>query len=156
MKPHYEEVIAGETVWRFAPGARHELICGPLHALVAASLASNPTAQLLACRTSVRISPATFLRPDLAALTVATGKLWFAAEIINSEDHRPDTVVKKVIYEDLNVPRLWILDPRDDNVEVYHGSEYGLRLMGILAGGEVLSDGLLPGFAVTVAELFAP
>jgi Uma2 family endonuclease len=155
MSEHYEEVIAGETLWRFGPGARHELICARLHALVAASVARIRTTELLPPRTIVKLTPASFLRPDLALITAATGKLWLAAEIINSEDHRPDTVTKKAIYEEVNVPRLWMIDPRYDNVEVYRSSEYGLRLTGILAGREVLAESLLPGFEVRVAELFA-
>jgi Uma2 family endonuclease len=76
------------------------------------------------------------------------------AEIISSEDHRTDTVVKKQIYEDLNLPRLWVIDPRYDNVEVYHGSPHGMSLKHILAGREVLTENLLPGFQLSVAELF--
>jgi len=47
------------------------------------------------------------------------------------------------------------VDPRYDNVEVYHSFEFGLRLKGILAGGEMLSEKLIPQFQITVAELFA-
>ena len=67
-------------------------------------------------------------------MTVATGKLWLAAEIVNSEDHRADTFIKKQIYEEIRLPRLWMIDPRYDNVEVYHSGEYGLVLKSILAG----------------------
>ena len=95
------------------------------------------------------------IRPDLALVTVATGKFWLAAEIINSEDHRPDTVLKKSIYEDFNVPRLWVIDPRYDNIETYHGTPYGLALRGILAARESLREPLLPEFELVVAELFA-
>jgi Uma2 family endonuclease len=63
--------------------------------------------------------------------------------------------VKKQIYEDIKVPRLWMIDPRYDNVEVYHASQYGMMLKGILAGREVLSEALLPEFELVVAELFA-
>jgi len=31
------------------------------------------------------------------------------------------------------------VDPRYDNVEVYHSTEWGLALKGILAGSEVLA-----------------
>jgi Uma2 family endonuclease len=117
-------------------------------------LAGNTVARLLAPRSVVQLSPGTMLRPDLALVTAATGKLWLAVEIINSEDHRPDTVLKKTIYEDFNVARLWMLDPRYDNVETYHGMPYGLALRGILAGKERLVESLLPGFDVSVAELF--
>ena len=54
----------------------------------------------------------------------------------------------------MKLPRLWMIDPRYDNVEVYHSNEYGLILKGILAGGEILSEKLLPEFQVTISELF--
>ena len=94
------------------------------------------------------------LFPDLALVTTATGKLWLAAEIVSSDDHRTDTVFKKQLYEDLKLPRLWMIDPRYDNVEVYHGSEYGLALKEMLSGQEILTEKLLPEFQIVVAELF--
>jgi Uma2 family endonuclease len=87
-------------------------------------------------------------------MTIRASRLWLAAEVVSSEDHAPDTVVKKQIYEEIRLPRLWMIDPRYDNVEVYHGSQYGMVLKGILAGGEILSEKLLPEFEITVAELF--
>jgi Uma2 family endonuclease len=91
----------------------------------------------------------------LALVTAATGKLWLAVEIVNSEDHQPDTVLKKAIYEQFSLARLWMIDPRYDNVELYHGTSYGLAFRGILAGRERLLETLLPEFDMTVAELFA-
>src|SRR5262249_44756668 len=97
----------------------------------------------------------TTLRPDLALVAVATGKLWLAAEIVSSDDHRADTVLKKQLYEEVHLPRLWMVDPRYDNVEIYFGTEYGLMLKSILAGREILSEKLLPEFQITIADLFA-
>jgi Uma2 family endonuclease len=151
----YEEIVHGETLIRSPPGPRHEKICARLHARLAESLASNTVARLLAPRSIVQLSPGTMLRPDAALVTAATGKLWLAVEIINSEDHQPDTVLKKSIYEDFNVARLWMVDPRYDNVETYHGMPYGLALRGILAGKERVVEPLLPGFELLVSELFA-
>jgi len=87
-------------------------------------------------------------------VTAANGKLWLAAEIVSSDDHRPDTVIKKQIYEDVKLARLWMIDPRYDNVEVYHSSEYGMILKAMLAGREILSEKLLPEFELNVEELF--
>ena len=154
MSESYEEIVEGDTYLRLAPGARHELICSRLHDLVAASLANISTTRLLPRRSVVRISPDTLVRPDVALVTLATGKMWLAAEIISADDHRADTVMKKQIYEELNIPRLWMVDPRYDNVEVYHGSQYGLMLKRILAGRETLTEQLLPTLQVTIAELF--
>jgi Uma2 family endonuclease len=155
MSHPYAELLDGEPVVRQAPGARHELICGRLHQCVHASTANFASTRLLAPRSEIRLSARTALCPDLALVTAATGKLWLAAEIVSTNDHRPDTVVKKELYEQLRLPRLWMIDPRYDNVEVYHASQYGLMLKSILAGREILTEKLLPEFQLTVAELFA-
>ncbi|MBP9900719.1 MAG: Uma2 family endonuclease [Verrucomicrobiota bacterium] len=156
MSEPYEEVFAGEATLRLPPGRRHELICSRLHAAVKSTVANIASTRLLEPRTAVEMPHATRLCPDLALITAATHKLWLAAEIVNSEDHHADTVLKKELYETIKVPRLWMIDPRYGNVEVYHATPYGLALKGILAGREVLSEVLLPEFALVVAELFAP
>ena len=154
MAQPYAETFCGATLVRSAPGARHEMICARLHQCVHAGVANLSSTRLLAPRTEVRLAADTKLCPDLALVTVATGRLWLAAEIVNSEDHRTDTVVKKQLYEELKLPRLWMIDPRYDNIEVYHSSQYGLVLKEILAGREILIEKLLPEFQLTTAELF--
>jgi len=155
MSRTYEEILNGGTLPRSAPGDRHEIICTRLHREMAASVAGLNSVQLLSPRTQVAISRTTAFCPDLALVMAATGKLFLAAEIISRDDHRADTVTKKELYEQHRVPRLWMVDPRYDNVEVYHSFEFGLKLHGILAGREVLSEKLIPQFRVTVSELFA-
>jgi len=155
MSRPYEEILNGGTLPRSAPGDRHEIICTRLHREMAASVAGLSSVQLLAPRTQVALSRTTAFCPDLALVMAATGKLFLAAEIISRDDHRADTVTKKELYEQHRVPRLWMVDPRYDNVEVYHSFEFGLKLHGILAGREVLSEKLIPQFRVAVAELFA-
>jgi Uma2 family endonuclease len=155
MNGPYEEILDGGSLPRSAPGLRHEAICDRLHALMTASVANLAAIRLLAARERVRITRKTTLCPDLALVTAATGKLWLAVEIVSTEDHRSDTVIKKQIYEDIRVPRLWMVDPRYDNVEVYHCTEWGLALKGILASSEVLAEALIPEFQIVVAELFA-
>ncbi len=155
MSSSYKEILEGQTILRAAPGARHELICGRLHAVIHASVANLTSTRLLAPRSEVQLSASTKVCPDLALVTRATGRLWLAVEVVNSEDHRPDTVAKKQIYEEAKLPRLWMVDPRYDNVETYHGTEYGLMLKEILAGNEELAEKLLPEFQMVVRELFA-
>ena len=155
MSAAYEEIIEGVSLHRSPPPPRHEIICDRLHAQVAASLVGNPTARLLTPRSLVQLSAGTLLRPDLALVTAATGKLWLVAEIVSSVDHRWDTVTKKQIYEDQKTPRLWMVDPRYGNVEIYHASSHGMMLKGILAGREELTEALLPMFRLKMCELFA-
>jgi Uma2 family endonuclease len=155
MSQPYQELLEGALVTRRPPGARHELICARLHESVRASVANFAGTRLLPPRSQISLAPDTAVRPDLALVAVSTGRLWLAAEIVSSDDHRADTVIKKQIYEQLKLPRLWMIDPRYDNVEIYHGSPYGLMLKSMLAGREILTEQLLPEFQITVAELFA-
>ena len=155
MSLDYEEIIEGVSVLRRASAGRHEEVCEALHAAFAVALAGSAVARLLEPRSIVQLSPGSLLRPDLALVTVATGKLWLAAEIVSSTDHRWDTVTKKELYEAAAVPRLWMVDLRYDNVEVYHGSPHGLALQHIHAGREGLVERLLPALNLTVTELFA-
>ena len=155
MSRPYEEILDSATLPRSAPGDRHEQICRRLHRELAVSVNGLASTQLLAPRTQVQISRTSTLCPDLALVTAASGKLFLAVEIISRDDHHADTVVKKEFYEKIRVPRLWLVDPRYDNVEIYHSFDFGLKLHGILGGREVLTEKLIPQFQLTVAELFA-
>lgn len=156
MSLAYQETLNGTPLVRPPPGQRHELICSRLHQVIRASVANLTSTGLLPPRCGVRLSPTTVVCPDLALVVSRTGKLWLAAEIVSSDDHAPDTVLKKQIYEELRLPRLWMLDPRYDNVEVYHASQYGLVLKDILAGSQLLTERLLPEFEISVVRLFEP
>jgi Uma2 family endonuclease len=155
MSDPYDELLNGEMHLRLGPGARHEHICARLHQTVQASVANFSGTHLLSPRTKIVLSSQHAVRPDLALVATANNRLWLAAEIVSADDHRADTVIKKQIYEDMKVPRLWMVDPRYDNVEIYHSTQDGLVLKGILAGSEVLSEPLLPEFQIVVRDLFA-
>ena len=155
MSEPYEELIEGEWVLRLPPRRSHELICEFLHRVVGQAVQPMRTSQLVSCREKVKITDQHEFRPDLALLTTATGKLWLAAEVISQEDHHADTVLKKSIYEEIRLPRLWIIDPRYENVEVYHATQYGLALKETLMVKETLLETLLPGFVLPVKDLFS-
>lgn len=151
----FEETIQGETTLRMPLGGRHELICTRLQTALTASVTDFPGTKLHELRSAMRVDANNLLRPDIAIATAATGKIWLVAEVVSSEDHHADTVEKKQIYETMKLPRLWMIDPRYNNVEVYHATEYGMRLEHILAGSDVLTEKLLPKFQLAIADLFA-
>jgi Uma2 family endonuclease len=155
MSRPYEEILEGATLPRSAPGERHEKICARLHREMAMGVNGLSSTQLLPPRMRIEVSRATALCPDLALVMAANNKLFLAVEIISRDDHQTDTVTKKEIYEKIRVPRLWIVDPRYDNVEIYQSFEFGLQLKTILAGSEILADKLIPQFQIAIAELFA-
>ena len=155
MSEPYEEIIQGEKTLRLPPGPRHELICARLHAALQAGVANFTSTRLLEIRENISLGNGNEFRPDLALLTAANHKLWLAVEVVSSDDHKADTVFKKEVYEAARVPRLWMVDPRYDNIEVYFATTYGLRLQEILAARDVLTEKLLPEFQMALPDLFA-
>ena len=155
MSDPYEEKVNGERLLRLPPRDRHEEIVARLHKRVAAAVSGLVTTRLLTARTKIELSSENLFCPDLALVTAASDKLWLVVEVINSDDHHADTVEKKTVYEEIKLPRLWMVDPRYDNVEVYHGTPYGLSLKKVLAGRDLLTEALLPGFQYAIHELFA-
>jgi len=149
-------MLDGDRLIRFPPNPRHELICDRLHRVVETCLTHVATSRRHLPRTAIDVAPNTSIRPDLALTTIATNKLWLAAEIVDPGDHHVDTVLKKALYEDLRIPRLWMIDPRYDNVEIYYGTTHGLQLVTILAGRQVLTEKLLPTLRLIIDDLFRP
>jgi len=155
MAAAFEETIDGANLLRPPPDERHERICQRLHALVLAHLSPNSALQLLPARALVEITSRNALRPDLAILHRPSESLWLAAEIISPLDHRIDTVSKKLVYHEVSVPRLWLVDPRYNNIEIYRRRTFGLRLEEILAESDSLGEPSLTGMAIRLAHLFA-
>jgi len=147
-------MIDGEWVLRLPPRASHESICATLHAWVRRSILPATPMQLLESRSEIALAAGQVFRPDLAVLPYGGGKPFLVAEVINQEDHHPDTVLKKDVYEALRIPRLWMVDPRYENVEVYHASQHGLVLKQTLMIRETLEEPLVPGFSLALKLLF--
>jgi Uma2 family endonuclease len=163
MTEGYEEMIDGEVQLRRAPTAEHERLVDRLHGLVSTTLSPNSALRLLPPRSGLRLTESLTLRPDLAIVRVpsstteedATPQLYLVGEVLHPGDHHLDTVVKKQMWADLQLPRLWMIDPRYLNVEVYGCGEYGFTLLNILAHRDELTDPLLRGFACSMNHLFA-
>ena len=152
----YEEVIDGTAWLRIPPGPRHELARERVHAAVLAAVTRVGICRVLEPRSPVEVRPGCVFRPDLAVRTVAGDRLVLVAEVIDPHDHTTDTVVKKAIYEEARVPRLWMVDPRYDNVEVYHATAHGLALWRVLAGNEPITETFLNGLSIETRSLFTP
>src|SRR5689334_15131880 len=122
MSAAYEETIGGETVLRRPPGFDHECLVESLHARVRAALPFNSTLQLLPPRSPLRLAEDCVLCPDLAVVRPdpqGAAQPHLVAEVLLPGDHHLDTFVKKQIWSDLRLPRLWMVDPRYLNIEVY-------------------------------------
>jgi Uma2 family endonuclease len=155
MPDPYQELIDGETFLRGPLNGPHEVLCDRLHSWVSSHLPANSALKLLPRRTTLTLRAGTDICPDLALVRRDNNELYLAAEVLQPGDHHPDTVLKKQLYSDCRVPRLWVVDSRYQNVEVYTTSGIGFRLDTILAINDSLTDAALSGGAYGIAEIFA-
>jgi Uma2 family endonuclease len=163
MNEGYEEQIDGEVLVRRAPTAEHERLVERIHRRVAEALSPNSALRLLPPRSGLRLSDNLTLRPDLSIIRVPPAaeepgvapQLYLVAEVLQPGDHHFDTVVKKQVWADLRLPRLWMIDPRYLNVEVYGCGEYGFTLLNILANRDELTDPFLRRLSCPMRDLFA-
>lgn len=162
MSEAYEEIIQTEAFYRRSPSPAHEILVDRLHRLITAALPLNSALRLLPPRTELMLAEHTIVRPDITVVRTAPGPTgnpvpqpYLVAEVLLPGDHHIDTVIKKQLWADLRLPRLWMVDPRYLNVEVYGCGEYGFTLGDILAHHHALTDPGLPGLHCPMDELFA-
>ncbi len=72
-----------------------------------------------------------------------------AIEIVSPNDTMRELIRKKERYRSCGTAEVWVVSPEGEEVLVY--SDQGKR---ILKGNDVLETGLIPGFSISVAELF--
>ncbi len=162
MSEPYEETIHGEEVLRCAPNPSHELLVDRLHRLVGNNLPANSHLKVLPPRFQIDLGRLGMLQPDLCIVRPrgddngqSGDRLYLVAEVLHPGDHHVDTVIKKQLWADIRLPRLWMVDPRYLNVEVYASTEFGFTLLDILANRHPLTDPNLPGLRCPMRELFA-
>jgi Uma2 family endonuclease len=79
-------------------------------------------------------------------------------EIRSASTWRYDVGAKKRVYEAGGLAELWLVDDSAETVLVYRRSGPGVPTFDValeLGRGETLSSPMLPGFALSVEELFA-
>jgi Uma2 family endonuclease len=101
-------------------------------------------------------------RARLAAVQDAAGHLRAAPELVvevlspGTTNQRRDRELKLTLYSRRGVQEYWLVDWRQQTIEVYRREEAALRCVATLGSEDTLTSPLLPGFAVSVAGLWPP
>ena len=155
MTDPYDEVIDGREYIRGPINGPHELLCDRLHTWVKQYLPVNSALHLLRRRSLVKLRADTDIRPDLALMRRNAPRLYLAVEVLQTGDRHADTVLKKQILAACQVPRLWIVDPRYQTIELYVTTGGQFRLETMLGLEDSLTDVALSGASYRLSELFA-
>lgn len=149
------------------PGAKHGLICARLiHALMK-YLEQEDVGRILANNTEVVVSrsPDVICAPDVAYCSyrrlsredrVPTTHLTEAPEVVfevlTPGEHWKDVLESVERYHQAHVMLVYVVDPKRQNVIVFHPNQPEETLT---TDENVVVPGILPGFTLSIAELFA-
>ena len=75
---------------------------------------------------------------------------------MSASNQRRDCDLKLTLYSRRGVREYWLVDWRQQTVEVYRREQAALRLVATLGNEDALTCPLLPGFTVPVASLWPP
>ena len=119
---------------------------------------------VMSAPTRIRISDRHFREPDVFFVSATNfhrrqAQFWEIAnlvvEIISPDDPDRDLIDKRHDYATAGIAEYWIIDPRDDSIQVFYlrdGSySDGIRTI----SGQSAESKVLSGFRTDVAELFA-
>ncbi len=109
------------------------------------------------------IRPGKFREPDLMLLldkddARAQDEFWLGAdlvvEIVSADRPKRDTEEKPRDYAEAGIPEYWIVNPLDETVTVLALAGNAYAVHGVFNRGQRATSTLLPGFDLSVDEIF--
>jgi len=162
------ELIDGEHFVTPAPVLRHQELLGRLHLALGNHLVQHRAGKVYLAPADVVFSSFDVVEPDLLfvsnerleilAETRLTGAPDLVVEILSPSTRRTDEIRKRQLYGRFDVREYWIVDPEVDAIKVYRRAADGTfpRVAELAAADDDrLQTPLLPGFSMTLRELFA-
>jgi Uma2 family endonuclease len=161
------ELIDGEHFVTPAPVRRHQRLTVRLTFALEGWLRQHPVGELYVAPMDVILSDIDVVEPDLLFVSNERSQIlgkWIhgapdlVIEILSPSTRRVDEITKRRLYERVGVREYWIVDGEIEVVKIYRRQEDGsfARAQELLREeGHSLDTPLLPGFSLSLAELFA-
>lgn len=164
------ELIDGVHYVTASPGLGHQELLGRLYLAIGNFLVGRRhLGRVFLSPLEVVLSYDDVVEPDLLfvagdqqdILTEANvqGPPALVVEILSPSTRRRDEGIKRKLFEEKGIREYWIVDPKGLRVTVFRRTDAGtfLRLMELSTGqASHLETPLLPGFALSIDQLFAP
>jgi Uma2 family endonuclease len=156
------ELDEGELIEMTRPAYKHNQVMQKLLVELVLYFREHPIGQALISENLYALSPSTRRSPDVAIILgdrqaeLENAKVIpiipeIAAEVL-SPSETPRMIHRKMRqYFEAGVKEVWLIDPESKEVEIW----IGLQLTHELTGDAAITSPLLPGFALTLAELFS-
>jgi Uma2 family endonuclease len=158
------ELIHGEVHVEPSPNTKHQLSLLHLTFSLERYLSNNRLGVIFFAPMDVRLAADSAVQPDLIFISSArTGIILdnyidgapdLAVEILSPSTAAYDRASKLALYAEMDVPWVWFPDPQVKTVEILklEGKKY--LVDSVLAGPQVLTSSLFPGWQLPLNELF--
>jgi Uma2 family endonuclease len=155
------EIIAGELHVSTQPHINHQIVTGNVIFCLRTWVRQTGLGVVIPAP-GVIFSARDAVAPDVVWVVheIRRGKLYTAPELVvevlsaGSQNEFRDRVKKLALYSERGVREYWIVDWRRRRVEVFRSERDSLSAVATLSAGDELRSPLLPGFQVSVDELF--
>jgi Uma2 family endonuclease len=161
------EIIEGEHYVTPSPTTKHQRTVTRLTVALGRYLEQHVLGELFVAPFDVVLSDLDVVEPDLLYISrerasVLTGQHVRGApdlvlEILSPGTRKTDEVTKRKLYERCGVAEYWVVDPELDAIKIYRRVDdaFGGATEVTAEREEAVTTPLLPGFSVTLAEVFA-
>ena len=162
---YHHEVLDGILIREPTPYVHHQRVSRRLGRLLEDYFASrDPAGEVFYAPIDVTLSNTNVVQPDLIYIPGSRSEIkeearidgapHLVVEILSKWTRSKDRVRKRNIYERMQVPHYWVVDPEDEAVEAYavRDGAYVLRSSGLSEGEFIHPD--FPGFAFDLASLW--
>lgn len=164
--PYIYELINGILMKKSAPQPRHQRISGNINDLMRQFVKKNALGEVFYAPIDVFLDDENVPQPDLVFVSNARASIVedregilgvpdLIVEIISPSSMRLDRVVKKELYEAFAVPEYWLIDPKNDAIEVFsfqNGRYKSVAFANDLS--EKIASTVLAGFEVALSDIF--
>jgi Uma2 family endonuclease len=146
------------------PTKIHQRIVRQLFLLLQAFVSAQAKGEVFFAPLPVRLRPGKYREPDIVYVRPERGEhagqpegADLVIEVLSEGEanRRRDLETKAEEYATAGIPEYWIVDPESRQITVLVLDGSGYRLHGVYAPGETATSVLLPGFDVSVKDLFA-
>jgi Uma2 family endonuclease len=161
------EIIDGRHHVTPSPNTKHQAISANLSAILWHYLRRNPIGAVFSAPFDVVLSDINIVQPDVLYVSRERADLLtdqhlrgapdLVIEIVSTGTRRTDEITKRKLYEEHGVLEYWVLDPELEAIKIYRRHDHAFVRVAELSveGPDVLTTPSLPGFSVTIAEIFA-
>ena len=158
------ELVYGEVHVTPAPATWHQAVLQNLSGNLWAYVIKNRLGEVWTAPLDVRLGADIALQPDLIFISNANAAIiqedWIAGspdlvvEVLSPSTATHDRATKLRVYGEARVAEVWYIDPKAKTVEVLklQGKKY--LIDATLAGNQVLTSSLFPGWQLPLSDLF--